>query len=168
MLRKVMIDPAAKLAVCYPWHLDNTKRVIEHEHTLSVIQYELDLLRAADEPLLLVIEGASGSGKSILANLLASTGQDCQLLNFIQMRLTGDMTGVDEALRNAPGTVVVDEAGVLGWDAKVPHQMHVDSGGIAVLFMQDQNTIDWELGGTHLRLTHDGLKLVRRPRGVRR
>lgn len=133
-----------------------------YRKSLSLISVSLKLLEQLILPKLIVITGPSGSGKSLLANVLAKSGDNVELINCkANINLPYDRFKITEHSCTASVTYLIDDA--LHCDQEslnawlVDHV--IDHDGIAILFVQHFGGLELSIPFVCLSLSRLGVSV---------
>jgi len=114
------------------WHHNAHEITINHSQNIKTINEAISKMRADGKTPVFVIEGRSGSGKSILAKVLHST-----MDNSLLIELPNSLPMEDEI--NRP-VIIVDEAQLIGsvFDLVKKAEAH---GSVLIFVLQDVNCL---------------------------
>jgi len=137
-------------AVLKPWDLDPLEVRLNCRPNCEVINEVLKSCKRKGEPSLLVVTGAPGSGKTILAKVLESTRKNARYISE-----SGEMSSLTAEI-----TYIIDEPTLFKpSDFNESIGKHINAGGIAVVFVQELSDMSLETKFKVLELNRSGLLL---------
>lgn len=148
------------VVLAHAWEHDSQLVKIDfNEHALTLTE-TLRRLHATDKQKLIFIVGSSGTGKTMLAKLLAETGPNSQYINCLDLSDTFKSEDLkhQNILSNPSKTYLLDSPEFLNNSIWQSVNNHIASGGICICFTQDDGDYQGGLDSVFLQLDHNGLK----------
>ena len=135
---------------------DSLFHKIDHALSIKSISAELEKLTSNNLPKLVCIEGVSGSGKTILARVLAATGRNAKYIDVREEYSCNNYNKVDVSAHTKSGSTayIIDEAACCTSESLVLFlSHHLEAGGVAVLLCQNSRDLDLPMKGSWFSLS---------------
>jgi pantothenate kinase-related protein Tda10 len=129
-------------AILHSWKWDSQELIINHTDNLKKMEQAINDCHSNYEPLLIGIEGGSGSGKTLLAKVLANSGNNVEYLNIAAITDLAYKPDLSKILIDHEKTYIVDEAGLT--NTSTLHQAItniVSQNGVVVLLYQHEQDL---------------------------
>lgn len=139
MERELTIDGLKVIA--HKW-IHDVERTFDYTEHVEQVKILLELQQAKQKPLLVVVYGVSGCGKTMLARVLAESGNNAKYLDCLAVSPLERGNDFSYMLSDVKTTYLLDEPGILNSSIWMSVDNHVANGGICICFVQDEQ--DWQ------------------------
>ncbi len=141
--------------IAHEWVHDVERRFDYSEH-VEQVKILLEHQQAKQKPLLIVVYGVTGCGKTMLARVLAENGNNAEYVNCLAISPLQRSNDFSNMLSNVNTTYLLDKPDCLSSSIWVSVDTHVSKGGICIVFLQDRQGWQGQSECKYLNLMRNG------------